>query len=606
MLELGRVSETKKSNWGIQVNTEKKDYPQNYLDWLTNSEHDLPGTVTGTNDHKDIFIKCEIAQPLIEQGKEIEKFYISGQRHEIEKPETGQHITFKWNRPGTKSERRDCDNALANNPKIIDENEYLKRVDELSLLKEVFKITGKKPETKKTNDFSKLKLLSSNNIDGKVNELIARLTEINSGEKKPEEELIKLILSPYSYVSECLRAISDPESENKIKKNNKLAKAIKDKENQLKEKQKEIDKANSTLCKVSPYLAQLVTKENEANSNTKPSLTLKETAELWDKKAAITEDELLKKSVFLCSLASALCGSFTLLHGPVGVGKTSGVRRLANIIGSKKFSLIPTRPAWIEPADILGYFDPLESIFRPGPLTTEMPFWQREDKDIHLCCFDEMNLARVENYLSDVLSILERESSSDLKSTRTLHLYSETEFAALSYEYEKLAEAQAQAQAQASDLSIKDAARLEKLKAIIGNFPNKFPLPNGLSLFGTLNADESTMDLSPKLIDRSFSIRFPKASKKELQRELQVNEEATKSSSDCLHYTTLVDEVKKKLDEKKEDYEKAWGDLLNELYKLDFDNIGLPLSHRLRRDFMVLSALVSACGFDENCTKDVF
>ena len=114
------------------------------------------------------------------------------------------------------------------------------------------------------------------------------------------------------------------------------------------------------------------------------------------------------------------------------------------------------------------------------------------------------------------------------------------------------------------------------------------------------------MDLSPKLIDRSFSISFPKASKKELQRELQVNEEATKSSSDCLHYTTLVDEVKKKLDEKKEDYEKAWGDLLNELYKLDFDNIGLPLSHRLRRDFMVLSALVSACGFDENCTKDVF
>ncbi|NJN57066.1 MAG: hypothetical protein HC879_05950 [Leptolyngbyaceae cyanobacterium SL_5_9] len=75
---------------------------------------------------------------------------------------------------------------------------------------------------------------------------------------------------------------------------------------------------------------------------------------------------------YLLSLASACySGSIVLLNGPVGVGKTSIIRNSANLLnGTSK--IIPVRPAWLDPSDLLGFFDPLSETFRPSPFLTAL------------------------------------------------------------------------------------------------------------------------------------------------------------------------------------------------------------------------------------------
>ncbi|MFN5967951.1 MAG: hypothetical protein ACK46E_23125, partial [Pseudanabaena sp.] len=81
-----------------------------------------------------------------------------------------------------------------------------------------------------------------------------------------------------------------------------------------------------------------------------------------------TEDFYVSRNIansFLLSMLSGFySGGIVLLNGSVGVGKTSIVKHSAKLIGGFH-EIIPVRPAWIEPADLLGFFDPIHEIFRP-------------------------------------------------------------------------------------------------------------------------------------------------------------------------------------------------------------------------------------------------
>jgi hypothetical protein len=124
--------------------------------------------------------------------------------------------------------------------------------------------------------------------------------------------------------------------------------------------------------------------------------------------------------------------AFLLLAGISGTGKTRFVREQANasaahfkLKNNHNYSLVPVRPDWHEPSDLLGYVSRIEgekyivtdffrflikawyySGFNPesdGSWTRansrdSIPFW---------LCLDEMNLAPVEQYFSDYLSVLE-------------------------------------------------------------------------------------------------------------------------------------------------------------------------------------------------------
>jgi len=51
---------------------------------------------------------------------------------------------------------------------------------------------------------------------------------------------------------------------------------------------------------------------------------------------------------------------------------------------------------------------------------------------------------------------------------------------------------------------------LRRLANMLKNYPAKFKIPPNVKFFGTLNQDETTLDISPKVLDRSYVIRIEK------------------------------------------------------------------------------------------------
>ncbi|MBH5320895.1 AAA family ATPase [Paenibacillus sp. GSMTC-2017] len=168
---------------------------------------------------------------------------------------------------------------------------------------------------------------------------------------------------------------------------------------------------------------------------------------------------------------------FVILAGVSGTGKTKLVKLFAEALGAtsgnKQFSLIPIRPDWSDSSDLLGYKD-LSGAYRPGQLAKVLVEASKAE-NLHkpyFICLDEMNLARVEHYLSDVLSIIETQEWQNNRIVTAPLIYTES-------------------------LSIED-------QQTYGNMI----LPDNVYLVGTVNMDETTHPFSKKVLDRANTIEF--------------------------------------------------------------------------------------------------
>ncbi|MEM8559573.1 MAG: AAA family ATPase, partial [Bacteroidota bacterium] len=155
-----------------------------------------------------------------------------------------------------------------------------------------------------------------------------------------------------------------------------------------------------------------------------------------------------------------------LLTGPTGVGKSALPRLVAEATGGTA-TLLPVHPDWTDAAETLGYTD-LAGRFRPGGLLRAARAATEDPIRHHVAVLDEMNLARPEHYLVDVLSRLEARHPTPL-----------------GYATEPL-------------LGVTDVAA--PWADVL--------LPPNLSLVGTVNVDESTYPFSRKVLDRAFVLPF--------------------------------------------------------------------------------------------------
>src|SRR5690606_38685820 len=96
---------------------------------------------------------------------------------------------------------------------------------------------------------------------------------------------------------------------------------------------------------------------------------------------------------------------FVVLAGVTGVGKSRLPHLVAEATGGGA-TLLPVRPDWTDPAEVLGYTD-LAGRFRPGALLRPARAAAEDPAREHLVVLDEMNLARPEHYLAEVLSRIE-------------------------------------------------------------------------------------------------------------------------------------------------------------------------------------------------------
>ncbi|MFW5649557.1 MAG: McrB family protein [Candidatus Alkaliphilus sp. MAG34] len=174
---------------------------------------------------------------------------------------------------------------------------------------------------------------------------------------------------------------------------------------------------------------------------------------------------------------------FVLLAGISGTGKSKLVQLFAEAVGAtsgnERYNIIPVRPDWSDPSDLLGYRD-IEGNFQPGPLTTIIKKATDNPELPYFVCLDEMNLARVEYYFSDILSIIE-----------TRKLIKEGSDNAITTD--KLFKSEAFGN---DNESRKEYGHLR--------------LPDNLYIIGTVNMDETTFPFSKKVLDRANTIEFNK------------------------------------------------------------------------------------------------
>lgn len=164
---------------------------------------------------------------------------------------------------------------------------------------------------------------------------------------------------------------------------------------------------------------------------------------------------------------------FVILSGISGTGKTQLALKYARAVHGRSdmrtpdpfLSICPVRPEWTDPTGLTGYYDVLSNRYVVPPFLEAVMLATAHRESPVFVVLDEMNLARIEYYFSDVLSCVE--------TGEPLQLHS-------------------------------NSVPLEGTTG--ASIPAELPLPPNLHLVGTINVDETTNPVSDKVLDRAIII----------------------------------------------------------------------------------------------------
>ena len=196
-----------------------------------------------------------------------------------------------------------------------------------------------------------------------------------------------------------------------------------------------------------------------------------------------------------------------LLTGNPGTGKTSLVKALAKSFNFA-VKIIPVQSNWTDKTDLLGYYNPLEKNYFATPFLDALINFSRQaeksPEKLFIICLDEMNLAHVEYYFAEFLSVLQDNENPEIT------LYSPQLQQNILYELKNSGFTE---NSPLENLTLPERQyffELRRRAQMLKNYPAKFKIPKNVKFFGTLNQDETTLDISPKVLDRSYVIRIEK------------------------------------------------------------------------------------------------
>ena len=192
-----------------------------------------------------------------------------------------------------------------------------------------------------------------------------------------------------------------------------------------------------------------------------------------------------------------LCGEYSplvVLAGISGTGKSLLPELYAQAFGMN-FLPVAVQPRWDGPQDVFGFYNHMEGRYKAtefarllwqfdqfnNPEAEEL-YSDESSLPMSLVLLDEMNLARVEYYFSELLSKLEIRNRIKDPTDKNLRTLAEIE---LEYGASAIADVKQE----------KDMGR-------------RLFVWHNILFVGTMNEDESTQMLSSKVIDRSNVIRF--------------------------------------------------------------------------------------------------
>ena len=253
-------------------------------------------------------------------------------------------------------------------------------------------------------------------------------------------------------------------------------------------------------------------------------------------------------------IAGLACGKLIILQGISGTGKTSLAYAWGKFV--KKDSCVTSvEPSWREKTDFLGYFNEFSKKFNETRSLGEI-YISGYDDDIHTIILDEMNLARVEYYFADLLSILEIPNKEEWLVDIVTDSWST------------------------------DPKRIKN---------GKLRLPENLWYIGTINNDDSTFMVTDKVYDRAMPIDINTKVAPFKCRE----QEAIDINSSYL--ISLFKEAMEKhpLSQKGEQQIKEIDDYVIEHFRIAFGN-------RIMKQINIFAPVYVACGGKEVEAIDYF
>lgn len=207
---------------------------------------------------------------------------------------------------------------------------------------------------------------------------------------------------------------------------------------------------------------------------------------------------------------------FLLLAGISGTGKSQKVQKLAYMTCTEdlrgetvpgNYCLVEVKPNWHDSTELLGYYSALTGKYE---LTDFIRFVykaiQNENVPFFLC-LDEMNLAPVEQYFAEYLSVLETRKRVGGK-IKTQPLLKREVFANCKLSEQVEEKSTTGMTSDGTQYARKQLYSEEDAQIINYLMDNGLSLPDNLFIIGTVNMDDTTHQFSRKVIDRAFTIEM--------------------------------------------------------------------------------------------------
>ena len=191
---------------------------------------------------------------------------------------------------------------------------------------------------------------------------------------------------------------------------------------------------------------------------------------------------------------------FLLLAGISGTGKSRIVRELAracwdttdkeyNSQKPRNFEMIQVKPNWHDSSELIGYVSRVSGapVFVAGDFLKFVARAWEEPNVPYFLCLDEMNLAPVEQYFAEYLSVVESRKADSNGGVTTDPILKKSE-----EDWYRIL---------TSVLTCNDDVRNRFLS-------DGICIPKNLIVIGTVNMDETTFSFSRKVLDRAMTIEM--------------------------------------------------------------------------------------------------